>query len=262
MPIKDKTGQKFGRLTVIGLSHTGARGVAFWECSCECGGSITVIGRNLGGATNSCGCIRKELNATYYVTHGLSGTDTHRIWKGIVSRCTIPSATGYARYGAKGVSVCDRWSISYENFLSDMGERPSKDYSVDRIDNTKGYSPENCRWATRLEQNRNTRSNRNITVDGITKCNSEWAESIGVHESLIRQRMARGWSAEDAVKTPKNSTDRGLLSGTSRTITVNNETRTVSGWAHHLGVKPHTIKNKLAKGIDGVEAVLSLMVSA
>ena len=260
MPIKDKVGQKFGKLTVVRLSHTGNRGVAFWECSCECGGRKVVLSSALGRDVFSCGCIRKGMNGFNLKTHGATGTTTHRIWKSIVSRCTIPSATGFQNYGGRGITICDRW-LDFTNFLEDMGERPSEKHSVDRIDYNAGYSPENCRWATSTEQNRNTRANRKVTVDGVTRCVSEWAEIVGVHESLIRQRMDRGWTPEAAVKTPKNSSDRGLLSGTSRTITVDGVTRTVFGWAKHLGVAPHTIKNRLKRCPDGEAVVRALMHS-
>lgn len=185
----------------------------------------------------------------------VSGTTTHRIWKGIVARCTIQSASGYANYGGRGITVCERWRNSFANFLADMGERPSENHSIERIDYNAGYSPENCRWATRIEQNRNTRANRKLTIFGETKCLSEWAEQYGINEASIRRRLDSGWSECDAVTSPIGSQPRGLLSGTSKTIEANGETNTVSTWAKILGVSVRVIRSRLRTGWSEVGAV-------
>lgn len=254
MPIKDKVGQKFGKLTVVRLSHTGAKGVAFWECRCECGGLKVVRSGALGRDVSSCGCIRKSMNGFNLVSHGKSGTGTHKIWKGIVSRCRIKSATGFANYGGRGIDVCDRW-LSYDNFLADMGDRPSHAHSIDRIDCNGNYDPENCRWATRVEQNRNTRRNRLVSANGQTKCIAEWASIAGISEATIRGRLDRGWDASKAVTAAGGSVSRGLVSGTSMLITANQLTLTVSGWAETIGISVRTIRSRLRDGWTPVGAV-------
>ena len=141
-----------------------------------------------------------------------------------------------------------------------MGEQPSKSHSVDRINNDLGYSPENCRWATRIEQNRNTRTNRFITANGETRCLSEWASILEISEATIRDRLDRGWSDSDAVTVPKDTVERGFFTG-ARKITVDNETHTVGGWAAKLNVRPHAIRNKVAYGRTFEEAVREIMNS-
>lgn len=115
----------------------------------------------------------------------------------MVSRCTCPSDTAYRSYGAKGINVCDEW-LSFGRFLADMGERPDGT-SLDRVDNALGYSLENCRWATVVEQNRNRSTVRQLTVDGETQPLPVWAERAGLNPKVIHNRLARGWSVERAV---------------------------------------------------------------
>lgn len=122
---------------------------------------------------------------------------TYNTWRSVVSRCTCPTDTAYASYGAKGISVCDEWR-SFEVFLADMGVRP-EGTSIDRIDNERGYSPDNCRWASRTEQNRNRRNVRQLTINGETLSLPVWAERTGLNPRIIHTRLARGWSVERAV---------------------------------------------------------------
>ncbi|MGY8988455.1 MAG: hypothetical protein ACKVG7_07840, partial [Flavobacteriales bacterium] len=109
----------------------------------------------------------------------------------------------YDGYGGRGISVCDRWRDSFENFLADMGERPSNEHSIDRKDNDGNYEPDNCRWATKKEQGRNRRSNRILTFNNKTQTLIEWSEELGISSAVIRQRIkASGWSIEEALTTP------------------------------------------------------------
>lgn len=121
----------------------------------------------------------------------------------IIQRCHNPRNPAFASYGGRGIRVCETWRGSFDAFLADVGRRPGPEFSVERIDNDRGYEPGNCRWATRTEQNRNTRQNVLITIDGVTKCRAAWAAAQGVSGNLIRDRMQKlGWDARRAVFTP------------------------------------------------------------
>lgn len=155
----DLTGQRFDRLVVLREADAGTH--RRWECRCDCGTTVVVFHPALrSGNTRSCGCLRREITTSRMTVHGeakRSGwTRTYRIWLGMVSRCTIQSATGYARYGGAGIAVCSRWR-SFEKFRADMGEAPDK-MSIDRWpDNAGDYRPGNCRWATAKQQAQNSR---------------------------------------------------------------------------------------------------------
>lgn len=129
-------------------------------------------------------------------THGLSKHPLYKRWQSMLQRCYYPKHVAFWRYGGAGISVCERWH-SFPQFLEDMGEAPSG-MSLERIDNTKGYSPENCRWATRIEQGRNTTTNRLITFDGRTQCLKAWANEIGITVPSLRNRLDR-WPIESAM---------------------------------------------------------------
>lgn len=126
-----------------------------------------------------------------------------KVWQHMKNRCRNPNAPDFNRYGGRGIKVCERWSgpRGFENFLADMGERPLRT-SLDRIDNEGDYSPDNCRWATILEQANNKRNNAHLTVDGITLTIPEWSRRTGINHNTIRTRLAHGWSAEKIMSTP------------------------------------------------------------
>lgn len=132
--------------------------------------------------------------------HSVNGVRslTHSSWHNMRSRCNNPNSTGYYNYGAKGIKVCDRWD-TFENFLIDMGERPGKEYSIERIDLRKDYCPENCKWATRIEQNRNRSMCVYLTLDGKSQTIKEWSLETGVSHKTIARRLKLGWSHYDAV---------------------------------------------------------------
>lgn len=121
----------------------------------------------------------------------------------MINRCHNPKNPGYCNYGARGIAVCDRWRNSYEAFLGDMGHRPGTGFSIERINNDRGYEPGNCKWATRTEQNRNTRQNILLTAFGRTQCVTAWAEELGIPSGSIRDRLKGGWTVEQALSTPR-----------------------------------------------------------
>lgn len=134
--------------------------------------------------------------------HGQSETDTYKIWQGISKRCYNKNSQNYHLYGGRGIGVAERW-LDYEKFLADMGERPSKEHTIERINHSGHYEPKNCRWATKLEQARNKRNNRIITVNGEARCLAEWIAVLGVSESTIKDRIYKlGWSEESAITKP------------------------------------------------------------
>ena len=136
-----------------------------------------------------------------YYTHGLSGTPEYRAWRAMKDRCFNPNYQHYSHYGGRGIGVCDRW-LNLENFLADMGSRPSARHSLDRIDNNADYFPKNCRWSTRVEQENNKRSNRFITIGCVTLTIAQWTEKKGYGKNVIWARLELGWSDYDAVMTP------------------------------------------------------------
>lgn len=203
---KDLTSQTFDRLTVIHLCGRTKRGTLKWLCICTCGNHHIVIGGSLtAGRTKSCGCLIQETRRMKgrSTTHGLIHTPEYRSWYHMKTRCYNDNSKSYKNYGGRGITVCERWLSSFENFFTDMGQRPSSIHSIERIDNDGNYSPQNCRWATPTEQARNCRNNRFITYKGKTKCLAEWAKYMGMSVSVLRQRLLKlGWTIERALETP------------------------------------------------------------
>jgi hypothetical protein len=206
MRMIDLTGQKRGRWTVLRRAewqHTSAA----WLCRCECGTEKVVSGQALRiGTSKSCGCLMRELSTTRSTRHGCASggmaNPAHRAWSDMKSRCYNPRNNRYYRYGARGIQVCDRWLHSFENFLADMGPRPSPKHSIDRIDNDKDYCPENCKWSTAREQARNRSSCRYLEHNGRRMLISDWAAELGVNRALLTKRLKRGWSVEQTLTTP------------------------------------------------------------
>jgi hypothetical protein len=128
-----------------------------------------------------------------------------RIWMDMHHRCNCSTATVYRYYGGKGIRVCERW-VEFENFLADMGRRPSDLHSIDRLDGSKNYEPANCRWATKQEQSRNKSDNRRLTLNGVNRCVAEWSEVLGISVNTIRKRLRLGYTDEHALHVGKHST--------------------------------------------------------
>ena len=203
----DRTGDKYGRLVAVSQAERiacGKKSLVRWFCQCDCGNTVIVRASALSsGNTKSCGCLSRESFHRIITTHGLSKTRTCHIWRDMLRRCNDTRVRAYSYYGARGITVCTRWRESFENFLNDMGECPSTKYSIDRIDNDAGYSPENCRWATSIEQHRNTRHNHLITYENKTQCLSAWAEELGTPAKILNDRIVKlHWPIERAFTEP------------------------------------------------------------
>ena len=200
----DLTGERFGRLVVTSLSEpivSPSRKSTAWNCLCDCGSTIKTTTSNLrAGNTKSCGCLKLE-SAPHNKSHGMSREKLYFRWVGMRQRCENRNHKGYALYGGRGIKVCERWKV-FENFLTDMGEPPSDEYSIDRIDSDGDYEPSNCRWATSAEQSRNTRRNVLITADGKTMTITDWEKEKGVKPGVFHRRHSLGWPDHQIVNQP------------------------------------------------------------
>lgn len=169
----------------------------------------------------------------------------YRRWRSMLNRCYNPNHTYYYNYGGRGITVCDEWKNDYEKFCEWANQSGyEKSLSLDRIDNNKGYSPENCRWATRKQQGRNQRTNHKITINGKTKLMCEWAEISGISEKNIYKRIKRGWRNEELLRPLKEK---------SHYITYNKKTRTMKEWSEILNIPYSTISGRIKKGLKPFE---------
>ena len=197
-------GERYGKLVVIEEVATFYRRAV--RCSCDCGREKTVTLQALrAGSTKSCGCLRV---GTPKYQGGETESGEYRAWHSLKSRCLNPNDSSFKNYGGRGIYVCPRWVDSFEAFLADMGRRPTQDHSIDRIDNSGPYSKENCRWATQKQQQRNRRSNRIVTIDGVSKTLIEWAEFVGVRRGTLASRLMKGWAERDAIFRPARKITR------------------------------------------------------
>lgn len=211
--VKNRIGERVGILTVIEraenkieASKSGKNSVrAQWLCQCDCGNRVVVSGHNLNKAlsnpnstagTRSCGCLMGKGG----VKHGMAGSRTYVSWHSMVQRCTNPNYTSFETYGGRGITVCEKWK-TFDGFYEDMGVRPPS-LTLERRDVNKGYSKENCYWATMKQQGNNRRTNVLIEFNGKTQTLRQWADEIGLSPSAISNRLVRGWSIEKALSTP------------------------------------------------------------
>lgn len=212
----DLTGQKFGRLTVVRKTLD-----SHWLCQCDCGVEKEVRSTLLrSGKTKSCGCYRIERGrahgASIKLRHGQGrgrGTPEYNCWGQMLHRCRNPNSRMFKNYGGRGITVCERWH-TFDNFFADMGPRPSPKHSIDRIDVNGNYEPGNVRWATSIEQNRNLRTNKRITINGEVKTLAEWLRFYGVSSVTYYRRLREGMTEEAALTTPVLPRGRRVSAGT------------------------------------------------
>lgn len=198
-----KTGQRFGKLVVLDRQSRSKHGILHILCKCDCGRRKfrpEFLVRT--GGLVSCGCWRSK-------RHGMTHTQVHKIWSGMISRCICKTHPSYPRYGAKGIVICERW-LRFENFFEDMGH-PPRGLTIERNDSKGNYEPGNCRWATYTEQARNISTNHRVTFNGKTLCLAEWEEITGFLASTIRQRLKARWTPGDALMLPLRSRPRNRV---------------------------------------------------
>lgn len=203
--IKDISGQRFGKLYVIAFDHSGGvNGLAYWRCICDCGKEVVVRGTCLRtGESRSCGCLAKELSSIRNSTHNCRNTRLYHIWIDMKQRCMNPNQPDYPRWGGRGITVCESWLKSFDNFKEWAIENGYTDsLTIDRIDNDGNYCPENCRWATSEDQANNRHNSKLIEFNGEVHSETQWSRLLGGNRNLVHDRLKKGWSIEKALTTP------------------------------------------------------------
>ncbi len=206
--LKDLTGMKFGRLTVIERIENKNKKTC-WRCRCDCGNEISVISTNLTQAhTQSCGCLHDETASKMHIKHALCHTKIYRTWASIKDRCLKPQNKSYKNYGGRGITMCPAWIddfLAFCNYVSTLEHFGEEGYSLDRIDNDGNYEPGNLRWANRKTQGRNTRRNVSVEYEGVIITLSEAAELSGINYGTLHSRFNVGDRAEKLFRPVKNS---------------------------------------------------------
>lgn len=172
------------------------------HCRCDCGvEKVIAFGSIVYRGQKSCGCQKSKQSIERFTTHGLSRSRIYSIWQNMRNRCHNPRVKSFADYGARGITVCDRWH-KFANFIEDMGHPPSEFHTIERKNCELGYFPKNCEWILRCFQNRNRRDNRRIEFNGQTKTLAEWCDITGLKRSTLQARVARGLTPEQALTLP------------------------------------------------------------
>lgn len=235
-------GVRFGKLVCVRPNGVNKYNRTLWEVRCDCGRVKTVVLADLkSGNTKSCGCRRGLTSVTHGATIGGKGTRTYNVYQSMLARCYNKNSKYYDYYGGRGIGVCKRWRDSFENFREDMGEAP-KGRSIDRIDNSLGYEPDNCRWATPLEQSNNTRANVYLEYAGKRQTLPQWARELGINIHTLHNRRWHGWSDREILETPVGQPRHGVI------IEYNGKKQTLSQWANELNISVHTLRTRKSRG--------------
>lgn len=205
MPRKvDLTGQVFGRLTALRPVRDAQHRLR-WLCQCSCGNRVSILTGTLRYSTRSCGCAIRDSIIRRSTKHGFAQSRNlhplYATWQNMRSRCENPKNKRWPNYGGRGIRVCENWT-QFDKFLQDVGPRPSKKHSLDRIDNDGDYEPGNVRWATTTEQARNKSSSKIYEWAGMSMCLSEWCERADMPVSTVRARIKANWPFVTAISTP------------------------------------------------------------
>ena len=220
----DLTGRRFGRFFVLKRGENRGAQPA-WHVRCDCGTEKIVISASLRrGVSKSCGCLKKELArdalSQRTLVHGMTETRAYKAWCGMIYRCHGIGGDPHGNYQARGIAVCERWRASFENFYADMGDHPGAGFSIDRINNDLGYSPENCRWATWEQQANNTRKSMLFEHNGMKMSLPQWERHFGFPNGVLYKRITRfKWDFNKAISEPlrKCRNTRPMAMPTSKT---------------------------------------------
>jgi hypothetical protein len=195
-PILFTQGSRFGRLVTLEDVPGGNGKRRTWLCRCDCGTTCLLEAKGIAyGRTLSCGCLKRERASNLKRRHSLANSPEYRSWAGMKSRCLNPNAKRYSDYGGRGITLWEEW-LDFSAFYRDMGPRPTKNHTIERLDNDGPYAPDNCRWATKLEQAANKRNNHLIEHDGNKLSISEWVRRTGLSFSTIKYRLSKEWPSE------------------------------------------------------------------
>lgn len=248
------------KLTFVQLIKSSKENGNYAIFYCECGSSITSkIERVLNLKVTSCGCyqrnkLKEMVKSNIPFKNGsISQLPEYSVWLSIRDRTTNKENDSYLNYGGRGITVCDDWFYSFENFYRDMGSKPGPEYSIDRIDNDEGYEPGNCRWATSKEQARNKRSTIIVTYKGITKPLIDWSEDLKLDYKVLYNRLRSNWVIEDIFEKPIENSNLYTLNIDN----YKNESKTVKEWSRILGISFYTVQARLDRGWSIDDALLT-----
>ncbi len=184
-------------------------------------------------------------------------TPEYRCWTAMKQRCLNPKNADYPDYGGRGITICDRWMNSFENFLADMGPRP-EGMTIERVEVNGGYAPENCVWASYHAQSRNTSRNIKVAFQGKTQCLKDWAAELGMDFYTLRGRLKAGWSVQDAFTKPSATKREAMLAAQAlghHRVAAFGQTKTVAGWSQESGLSRNCLGRRLAKGMGAEQAL-------
>lgn len=234
-------GKKFGRLTAIKIHHKDNKGCNIWECRCDCGVIAYAQATNLcNGNTQSCGCLQRERVSISSTKHGCSNNRIYHIWANMKSRCYNPNNKGYKNYGGRGITVCDEWLNSFENFyVWAVNNGYQENLTIDRIDVNGNYEPFNCRWADMETQANNKTNNHILSCQGKVKTLSEWSNETGVSPNLLWYRATKNKSIDEILSAEKQEP--------IRYSTQNGESHTLQEWSIITGIKEATIRSRIKR---------------
>lgn len=253
----DLTGQRFGRLTVVELYGKNKYKNILWKCVCDCGNEkITTTGQLVQGKTSSCGCFARDIGKTKMLTHGLRHTQIYKTWAGIKDRTNPKNRNCKNNYKKLEITMCDEWRndfMSFYNWSMANGYKEEKlpngknKWTIDRIDGTKGYCPENCRWITNKAQMNNLLKNKKITYKGKTQNLSQWCEELNLDYGLVNQRLFSGFSIERAFT---ESSDK------QKYYEYNGELLNINQIAERTGLTRTNVCNRIFRGWD-IERIMT-----
>lgn len=261
---KDLCGQRFGRLIVIERVANNKHGSARFLCKCDCGNYVEVDSQSLkSGNTKSCGCFATEVKRRPKKEHPDKPTRLYGVWCAMKRRCYNKQEKGYKNYGGRGISVCDEWKSSFQNFkIWAMENGYRQGLSIDRIDVNGNYCPENCRWADSKTQANNTTANRILEYNEEKHTLAEWSRITGLSDSVIRARLDKhGCSIEQALTLPLHKDGRPLIRNKRYLyFTINGITKNLKEWAEYFEISYRAIGHRIRRGQSFDDALKALLM--